>query len=61
MYYHQGRARTLEDHIRALEGKPPPKPTPADKERDFQRILSEFKDVIKDYKLPMVIGCTAPC
>ncbi|NCG53467.1 hypothetical protein [Serratia fonticola] len=50
MYYHQGRARTLEDHIRALEGKPPPQPTPADKERDFDRILSEFKNVIADYK-----------
>ncbi|WP_025122864.1 MULTISPECIES: hypothetical protein [unclassified Serratia (in: enterobacteria)] len=50
MDYPFQQVRTQEEYNRLLRGTPPPPPTPADKERDFQRILSEFKDVIKDYK-----------
>jgi hypothetical protein len=44
------QVRTQEEYNRLLRGDPPPKPTPADKERDFQHILSEFRQVIVHYK-----------
>lgn len=50
MDYPLQQVRTREEYEILLRGTPPPLPTAADKERDFQRILSEFKDVIKEYK-----------
>lgn len=44
------QVRTQEEYNRLLRGDSPPPPTPADKERDFQRILSEFRQVMVHYK-----------
>lgn len=44
------QVRTQEEYNRLLRGDPPPKPTPADKERDFQHILTEFRQVMAHYK-----------
>lgn len=44
------QVRTQEEYNRLLHGTQPPKPTPADKERDFERVLSEFRQVMPRYK-----------
>lgn len=42
--------RTQEEYRRLLLGTPPPVTTPADKERDFQRTLLAFRQVMQDYQ-----------
>ncbi|WP_411705410.1 hypothetical protein [Edaphovirga cremea] len=50
MYNPYERDRTQEQYTRLLRATPPPAPTPADKERDFQRTLSGFRQVMLNYK-----------
>lgn len=50
MDFFSHQVRTQEEYNRLLRGESPPKPTPADKERDFDRILSGFRQVMVHYK-----------